>query len=246
MDLIKRVVDRRIRSARPVERGHAVAPVGGRVVRWGVLPAAWVPALVLHRRFAELAGSDVLWIAEIDSPFDEGEDSSSVVPPGSERDRVLATVLFTDIVDSTATAAALGDRAWKDLLNAHYTQVRRELLRFRGREIDIAGDGFFCVFGAPARAVHCAGAIHDAAAALGIRLRAGVHTGECEVIGDKLGGFAVNMGARIAALASPGETWVSSTVQDLVTCSGLRFADRGLHAAKGVAGECRLFAVERC
>jgi pimeloyl-ACP methyl ester carboxylesterase len=233
----------------------------------GVLPAVRVPTLVLHRtgdldanveegrwiagripgaRFVELSGSDhVPWVGDTDALVDEVEEFLTGIRRGSEPDRVLATILFTDIVDSTATAASLGDRAWHDLLQAHQTGVRRELARFRGREIDTAGDGFFCAFDGPARAVRCAGAIRETAAALGIRLRSGLHTGECEVMRDKLGGLAVHMGARVAALAGPGEILVSSTVQDLVAGSGLRFADRGLHALKGVPGTWRLFAVER-
>jgi len=233
----------------------------------GVLHAVHVPTLVLHRtgdldanveegrwiaaqipgaRFVELPGADhVPWVGDTDSLVDEVEEFLTGVRRGSEPDRVLATILFTDIVDSTATAASLGDRAWHDLLQTYQTGVRRELARFRGREIDTAGDGFFCAFDGPARAVRCAGAIRDTATALGIRLRSGLHTGECEVMGDKLGGLAVHMGARVAALAGPGEILVSSTVQDLVAGSGLRFADRGLHALKGVPGTWRLFAVDR-
>jgi class 3 adenylate cyclase len=148
-------------------------------------------------------------------------------------------------VDATATAAAVGDRAWRDLLHAHHAAVRRELARFRGRELDTAGDGFLATFDGPARAVRCAGAIRDATRVLGLRIRVGLHTGECEVMGDKLGGLAVHIGARVAAAAGPDEVWVSSTVKDLVAGSGLRFDDRGLHALKGVPGEWRLFAVER-
>jgi pimeloyl-ACP methyl ester carboxylesterase len=233
----------------------------------GVLPAVRVPTLVLHRtgdldanveegrwiagqipgaRFVELPGSDhVPWVGDTDLLVDEVEEFLTGIRRGSEPDRVLATILFTDIVDSTATAASLGDRAWHDLLQAHHRSIRRELARFRGREIDTAGDGFFCAFDGPSRAIRCAGAIRDAAAALGIRLRAGLHTGECEVMGDKLGGLAVHMGARVAAITGPDEILVSPTVQDLVAGSGLRFADRGLHTLKGVPGTWRLFAVER-
>jgi class 3 adenylate cyclase len=154
-------------------------------------------------------------------------------------------VLFTDMVDATATAAAVGDRAWRDLLQAYHATVRRELARFRGRELDTAGDGVLATFDGPTCAVRCAGTIRDANHALGLGIRAGLHTGECEVMGDKLGGLAVHIGARVAAAAGPDEVWVSSTVKDLVAGSGLRFDDRGLHALKGVPGEWRLFAVER-
>jgi class 3 adenylate cyclase len=148
-------------------------------------------------------------------------------------------------VGATATAEAVGDRAWRDLLEAHHATVRRELARFRGRELDTVGDGFLATFDGPARAVRCASAIRDAVHALGIRIRAGLHTGECEVMGDKLSGLAVHIGARVAAAAGPDEVWVSSTVKDLVAGAGLRFDDRGLHGLKGVPGEWRLLAVER-
>lgn len=162
-----------------------------------------------------------------------------------EPDRVLVTVLFTDIVGATERAADLGDRRWRDLITQHHLVVRQQLERFRGREIDTAGDGFLAAFDGPARAVRCACAIGDAVRQLGLRIRAGVHTGECEVIGDKLGGIAVHIGARVAALSAPDEVLVSSTVKDLVAGSGLRFFDRGVHSLRGVPGEWRLFAAER-
>ncbi len=137
-----------------------------------------------------------------------------------------------------------GDRAWRDRLEGYHVAVRRELARFRGRELDTAGDGVFAAFDGPARAVRCVCVIRDAVAGLELSIRAGLHTGECEVMGDKLGGLAVHIGARVAAAAGHGEVWVSSTVKDLVAGSGLRFADRGSHALKGVPGEWRLFAVE--
>ena len=160
-----------------------------------------------------------------------------------EPERVLATVLFTDIVNATETAAQLGDRAWRDLLTEHHALVRRELERFRGREIDTAGDGFLAAFDGPARAVRAACAMVDALRPLDLRIRAGLHTGECEVIGEKIGGIAVHIGARVAALAAPGEVLVSSTVKDLVAGSGLRFESRGAQALKGVPGEWALFSV---
>ena len=231
-----------------------------------VLPTVRVPTLVLHRtgdlevsveegrwiasqipgaRFVELPGADHLpWIGDTDVLLDEVEEFLTGVRRGSEPDRVLATILFTDIVGASATAVALGDRAWRDLLQAHHVTVRRELARFRGRELDTAGDGFLAAFDGPARAVRCACAIRDAIATLGVRIRAGLHTGECEVMEDKLSGLAVHIGARVAAATGPGEIWVSSTVKDLVAGSGLRFADRGLHILKGIPGEWRLFAVE--
>jgi class 3 adenylate cyclase len=162
----------------------------------------------------------------------------------AEPDRVLATVLFTDIVGSTARASELGDRAWRELMSEHNARVRRELARHRGREIDTAGDGFFASgFDGPARAIRCARAIVDAVRDIDVELRVGLHTGECELIDDKIGGIAVNIGARVAAHAEPGEVLVSSTVKDLVAGSGISFDDRGLVELKGVPGEWRLFAV---
>jgi class 3 adenylate cyclase len=158
---------------------------------------------------------------------------------------MLATVLFTDIVGSTDKMAELGDRGWRELLESHHTVVRRQLSRFRGIEMDTAGDGFFARFDGPARAIHCAQAITDVVRELGIELRAGLHTGECELVGGKMAGIAVSIGARIAAAAEPGEVLVSSTVKDLVAGSGLAFEDRGDHELKGVPGEWRLYAVDR-
>jgi class 3 adenylate cyclase len=162
-----------------------------------------------------------------------------------EPDRVLATVLFTDIVDATAKAVELGDRAWRDLLARHHALIRRELVRFRGAELDVAGDGFFARFDGPARAVRCACAITQSVRELGLEVRAGLHTGECEVLDVKVGGIAVHIGARVANEAQPGEVLVSSTVKDLVAGSGLRFRGRGTAALKGVPEEWRLYAVER-
>ncbi len=162
----------------------------------------------------------------------------------AEPERVLATVLFTDIVGSTARAAEAGDRAWRELLEQHHALIRRELVRFRGAELDVAGDGFFARFDGPARAIRCAWAITEAVRELGLEIRAGLHTGECEVMDGKVGGIAVHIGARVASQAGPGEVLVSSTVKDLVAGSGLRFRDRGTAELKGVADEWRLYAVE--
>jgi pimeloyl-ACP methyl ester carboxylesterase len=231
-----------------------------------VLPAIRVPTLILHSRndrtidpesgrylaahipgarYVDLAGIDHLpWGDDADAILDEIEEFLTGVRHGPEPERVLATVLFTDIVNATERAAALGDRRWRDLLDGHHARVRRELARFRGREIDTAGDGFLAAFDGPARAVRCAAAVRDQVRGLGLEVRAGLHTGECEVMGPKLGGLAVHIGARIAALAAPSEVLVSSTVRDLVAGSGLRFRDRGRHALKGVPGEWQLFAVD--
>jgi class 3 adenylate cyclase len=160
-----------------------------------------------------------------------------------EPDRVLSTILFTDIIDSTERAAVLGDRAWHELLQRHHELVRRQLSRFRGKEVDTAGDGFLASFDGPARAIRCAQAAVEGVHALGLEVRVGVHTGECELVEGKVGGIAVHIGARVAARAEPGEVLVSSTVKDLVAGSGLAFQDRGAHELKGVPGEWRLFAV---
>ncbi len=161
----------------------------------------------------------------------------------AEPERMLATVLFTDIVDSTTTAIALGDRQWRELLERHNALVRRELLRHRGREVDSAGDGFLATFDGPARAIRCASAIVEGAHAIGIEVRAGLHTGECEIADGKVAGVAVHTGARVAGHAGGGEVLVSSTVKDLVAGSGIAFTERGAHELKGIPGEWRLFAV---
>jgi len=163
----------------------------------------------------------------------------------ADHDRVLATVLFTDVVRATEHAVALGDRRWRELLDRHHAMVRRELVAFRGREIDTAGDGFLAAFDGPARAIRAAQAITDKVKLMGLDVRAGLHTGECEVVGDKLAGIAVHIGARVAGLAGPGDVLVSSTVKDLVAGSGLEFEDRGTHTLKGVPGTWRLYAVDR-
>jgi class 3 adenylate cyclase len=164
---------------------------------------------------------------------------AAVVP-----DRVLATVLFTDVVASTERTASLGDRSWRDVLEKHHRAVRRELALYGGVEIDTAGDGFFCRFEGPARAIACAQRIVEGARELELEVRAGVHTGECEIVGDKIAGIAVGTGARISTLAGSGEVLVSRTVRDLVAGSGIEFADRGEHALRGVPGTWRLFAVK--
>jgi pimeloyl-ACP methyl ester carboxylesterase/class 3 adenylate cyclase len=229
-----------------------------------VLSTIAVPTLVLHRtgeksiniehsryiarhipaaKYVELPGDDhVPWVGDTDALCDEIQAFMTGMRRGPEPDRVLATVLFTDIVRSTERAAEIGDRAWKELLGHHYFLVRQQLDRHRGREINTAGDGFLASFDGPARAVRCGRAIIDAAKSLNIEIRAGVHTGECEVMGENLGGIAVHIGARVAALAAPNEVLVSSTVKDLVAGSGLRFESHGLHVLKGVPGEWSLFA----
>jgi class 3 adenylate cyclase len=233
-----------------------------------VLPVIQAPTLVLHRvgdrtvpveagrylaqhipgaRYVELPGDDHLLQAfdreTLDLLIDEIEEFITGVRTGPEPDRVLVTVMFTDIVGSTERAAAVGDRRWRELLDGYLGAARWQLERFRGREIDVAGDGLFAIFDGPARAIRCAGAIRDAVHALGLEVRAGLHTGECEIAGAKASGIAVHTGARIAAAARPQEILVSGTVRDLVAGSGIRFDDRGSHVLKGVPGDWRLFAV---
>jgi class 3 adenylate cyclase len=223
-----------------------------------VLGAVRVPTLVLTRtddqfvrsdhahylaeeipsaRLVELPGGDYLYfVGDSESLLDEIQEFLTGVRATPEPDRVLATVMFTDLVGSTETAAAVGDRAWRDMVERHHAAVRRQLERFRGREIDTAGDGFFATFDGPARAIHCAEAIQDAVSALGLEVRIGLHTGECELLDDKISGIAVNTGARVSSHAGPGEILVSRTVVDLVAGAGITFADRGTHGLKGVPG----------
>jgi pimeloyl-ACP methyl ester carboxylesterase len=230
-----------------------------------ILPAIRVPTLILHSindrtldvggsrflaeqipaaKLVELSGPDhVPWLSDAEVVLDEVAQFLTGARQASEAERVLATVLFTDIVGANERAASVGDRRWHDLLDSHHSLIRQELNRFRGREIDTAGDGFLAAFDGPARAVRCAGTISHAVRSLGIEVRAGLHTGECETMGDKLVGIAVHIGSRVAALAAPSEVLVSSTVRDLVAGSGLSFQDRGVHSLKGVPGEWRLFAV---
>jgi class 3 adenylate cyclase len=236
-----------------------------------VLPLIRVPTLVMHRtemavldirsgrylaehipgaRFVELPGRDFApQLGDPDRLFAELESFLKDVVDGeaweAEPDRILATVLFTDIVDSTARAAELGDRAWRELLQKHHEAVRSQLGRFRGKEMDTAGDGFFATFDGPARAIHCAFGIREGVSNLDLEVRAGLHTGECELVDGKAGGIAVHIGARVASLAGPGEVLVSSTVKDLVAGSGIEFEDRGEHQLKGISEGWRLFTVIR-
>lgn len=230
-----------------------------------VLVGIRVPTLVLHRegdlavaptqgrylaehipeaRLVQLAGNDHLVFAgDQDAVLDELEEFLTGIRHAPAPDRVLATVLFTDIVSSTETAAELGDRRWRELLESHDTLVRRQLERHRGRPVKSLGDGFLATFDGPARAIQCAREISDEVPKLDLQIRAGLHTGECEAMGDDLGGLAVHIGARVVAEAGPGEVLVSSTVKDLVVGSGIEFAERGTYELKGVPGEWRLYAV---
>jgi class 3 adenylate cyclase len=230
-----------------------------------LLPAVRVPTLVVHHtddailvpamgkyiadhipgaKYVELPGRNMYHFVE---PWRLSFQEIAEFLTGHQAevadDRVLATVLFTDIVDSTRRAAEMGDRDWHALLDAHDAVVRAQLARFRGREVNTSGDGFLAMFDGPQRAIRCAMAIRDAVQVLGIEVRAGLHTGECEVRGDDIGGIAVHIGARVSALAGPNDVLVSSTLRDLVIGSGLEFDERGAHELKGVPGEWHISAV---
>jgi class 3 adenylate cyclase/pimeloyl-ACP methyl ester carboxylesterase len=230
-----------------------------------VLPTVRVPTLVVQHaddplitpamgryvadhvsgaKYVELPGRNLYHFVEPwHASFQEIAEFLTGQKPEVADDRVLATVLFTDIVDSTRRAAQIGDRDWHALLDAHDAVVRSQLARFRGREVNTSGDGFLAMFDGPQRAIRCAMAIRDAVRSLGIEVRAGLHTGECEVRGDDIGGIAVHIGARVSALAGPNDVLVSSTLRDLVIGSGLEFEERGAHNLKGVPGQWHLFAV---
>ena len=231
-----------------------------------LLPSVRVPTLILHRagdalipvaagrylaeyipgaRYVEIPGIDhlVLDNETQDVIADEIEEFLTGVRPAPEPDRVLATVLFTDIVGSTDRASAVGDRKWMDVLEAHNELAKREIGRFRGRAIKSTGDGVLATFDGPGRAIRCAQAISSRVNDLGIKVRAGLHTGECELLGADIGGIAVHIAARVASLAGADEVFVSSTVKDLVAGSGIQFEERGSRALKGVPDEWRIFAV---
>ncbi len=202
----------------------------------------WLGANIPGARYVETEGDDhPPWLGDTAPELDQLQEFLTGAPAPIETERVLATVLFTDIVGSTERAVALGDRAWSDLLERHHDTVRGELRRHRGVEQDTAGDGFLAAFDGPARAVKCAAGIRDAVRGLGLEIRAGVHTGECERVDGKLAGVAVHTGARVMSQAGPSEVLVSSTVKDLVAGSGLEFGERGVFELKGIPGEWRLF-----
>jgi class 3 adenylate cyclase len=251
-------------SARPGDV-QAIIDMAAAIDLRPVLPSINVPTIVVHHagdpvivvdhgrhlaeqipgaRYVELPDADHVTIAE-DAPdaFDDIREFLTGVREPVSGDRLLATVLFTDIVGSTDRAATVGDQRWRSLLDRHDEAVREQLRRFRGREVKTTGDGFLAAFDGPARAVECALALVAAVRPLGLDLRAGVHTGECEQRGDDLGGIAVHIGARVASLAQPNEVLVSRTVTDLVAGSGLRFVDRGEHELKGVPNRWQLFSV---
>ncbi len=230
-----------------------------------VLPSIKVPTLVTHitgdrlvpvelgrevaslipgARFVEHEGDDAYAWSDMPA-LDDIEEFLTGRRADPEVDRVLATVMFTDIVDSTEAAARMGDQRWRELLGDHHAMVRLELGRWRGTEIKTIGDGFLATFDGPARAVRCADAIRASVRSLGLELRAGLHTGECELVGRDVAGIAVHIGARVMSQAAPGEILASSTVKDLVVGSGLQFADRGLHALRGLPEQWHLYALER-
>ena len=240
--------------------------LNGRMDIRDVLPSIRVPTLVIHTaedvipvqggrwlaeqipdaEFVELPGDDHWpWITEPDASVDEVEQFLTGVRHEHEPDRVLTTILFTDIVESTETAAALGDKRWRDLLQQHDRLVRRELERHRGREVKTIGDGVLATFDGPARGIGCAQAICEKANTLGIEVRAGLHSGEVELRDGDVGGIAVHIGARVTGMAEPGEVLVSGTVKDLVVGSGFEFTDRGTHSLKGAPGEWPLYNVGR-
>jgi class 3 adenylate cyclase len=232
-----------------------------------VLPAIRVPALVIHRtddplcpvegarylaqnirgaKLVELPGNDhIPFVGNGDAIVDAIQEFLTGVPPAVETDRVLMTVLVVDIVDSTRLALELGDRRWCDLLSAYRAAVREELVRFRGIERSASGDGILATIDGPARAIRCACGIAQAVQPLGLEVRIGLHTGECELLGDDISGVAVHIGARVAGLAKAGEILVSSTVKDLVVGSGLSFVDRRQHTLKGIPGLWHLYSVEQ-
>lgn len=254
-----------LRSSASPSAALALTRMNGEIDVRPVLGTIGVPALVIHRTgdrslpvegarylaerirgasLVELPGADHLpFVGDQGAILDEVEEFLTGVRRGPEIDRVLATVLFTDIVGSTERAIQLGDREWRDLLELHHLGVRHELERWRGTEVDTAGDGFFATFDGPARAIRCACAIRDSVRSIGLEIRAGLHTGECEVHGATVAGIAVHIGARVAGLAGRGEVLVSSTVRDLVAGSGIEFESRGEHELKGVPERWRLYSV---
>jgi class 3 adenylate cyclase len=252
-----------VQSASPME-AIAFMRMGFEIDVRHVVPSVNVPTLIVHRvgdlvchvgnarwlaqhipaaKYVELPGDDHVAWADGDEILAEVREFLTGVREPAEPDRALATVLFTDIVESTERARELGDREWRSLLDRHHAAVRQELERFRGREVDTAGDGFFAVFDGPARGIRCARAIVDAVGSVGLDVRAGMHTGEVELAGDAVRGISVHTGARIASLATAGEVLVSGTVKDLIAGSGIDLEDRGVHELKGIPGEWRVYAV---
>jgi class 3 adenylate cyclase len=255
------------RSSASPAAAAAFMRLGSEIDVRAVVPSVHVPTLVMHSpRDSVVAFEQGRWLADTipdarfvalsgqdhppqfdcaDQVVEEIRDFLTGAREPEQPEQILATVLFTDIVGSTERAQELGDSGWRNLLELHHRAVRAELTRHRGRELDTAGDGFLASFDGPARAIRCATAIVDALDGIGLPVRTGLHTGECEVVGDKLAGVAVHTGARVAAEAGPGDVLVSQTVRDLVAGSGIEFEDRGLHSLKGLPEARRLFAVRR-
>jgi class 3 adenylate cyclase len=262
----QRWIGRYLRQSASPKAAAALLRMNTQIDVRNVLPTIGVPTLLLYRThdadvhvdegryvaeripgstFVELPGADhLMWTGDADALLDEVEGFLTGVRRGPDPDRVLATVLFTDVVGSTETATRVGDRAWRSLLERHHQVVRRALARWRGREIDTAGDGFLATFDGPARAIRCAVAATEGIRDLGLQIRAGLHTGEVEIAGGDVRGIAVHIGSRVAGLAGPGEVLVSRTVADLVAGSGIVFAERGEHELKGVSGTWLVYAVE--
>jgi pimeloyl-ACP methyl ester carboxylesterase len=265
-EAFQRWIGRYLRQSASPKAAAALMRMNTKIDVRDVLPTIGVPTLLLYRthdadvhveegryigdripgaRFVELPGEDhLMWTGDVDALLDEIEEFLTGVRRGPDPDRVLATVLFTDVVASTETATRLGDRAWRTILDRHHDVVRRELARWRGREIDTAGDGFLATFDGPARGIRCAVAASEGVRDLGLQIRAGLHTGEVEIAGEDVRGIAVHIGSRVAALAGPDEVLVSRTVADLVAGSGIVLAERGEHELKGVSGTWLVYAVE--
>lgn len=265
-DAARRAIARAERQGASPAAVSAILQMNAEIDARHILPTIRTPTLVLHRtgdvrvtidagqyianqvpgaKLVTLPGNNHMFWTErdiIDRVVDEVEEFLTGYRADAEQDRVLATVMFTDIVDSTKRAAVLGDRMWRALLDRHDEIVRQQLSRFRGREVKHTGDGFLATFDGPARGVRCASAIADTMQPLGLEVRGGFHTGEIELKGDDIGGIAVNIAARVAAMARPNETLVSSTVRDLVAGSGLRFDDRGFHELKGIPEQVHLYS----
>jgi class 3 adenylate cyclase len=255
------------RSASP-RRALALARMNSEVDIRSILPTIRVPTLILHRtqdrdmqvggsrwmatqipdaKYVELDGVDHLpFVGNADAVLDEIEEFLTGVRQTQIPDRVLGTMLFTDIVGSTERAAELGNQRWADLVQTHFKYLRRELERFRGKEIHTTGDGILATFDGPARAVRCGCAMRDVVRPLGIEIRVGLHTGEYELIGREIAGVAIHIAARVMSNGSGGQVWVSSTVKDLIAGSGIDFQDRGVHSLKGVPGEWHLYQVSNC
>jgi pimeloyl-ACP methyl ester carboxylesterase len=241
LSLMNRSID--VRSALPAIHVPTLVLARDDDMDYAMAETKWIADHIRGARFVSFPGNEHLFVmGPQDDLLDEIERFvAEVHGDEADLDRMLATVMFTDIVGSTEKVSELGDKGWRDLVERHHGVVRAMLGRFRGKEVDTAGDGFFATFDGPARGVRCAQAISDAVQDLGIEVRAGVHTGEVEIIAGKAGGIAVNVGARIASLAGPSEVLVSHTVEGLVSGSGLRFDDAGEHELKGVPGSWRLF-----